>query len=389
MGKKTAIAVLLGLLLAAAGLWIWMESQKSQVALEFVQACRASKWTEAHGLLSPQDRDGTNPEHLERVTRGWTPGDDNAFAGLATALTAKLMELLEFEATRGDGGCVRVVLNEQIEKQIDGSRPDYCFELAREGLSWRISLGLAELSTHLAEYGRLKAAHQGSPSFSLSKAPPTPPPTAEAVAQLAADLSSAKELVAFAKSRDDSSTTVPFYPSLPSEADLNELVTELSSEHQLAEDHLERSKRQGLWRVTEEQDPMGEGSTVVLAAQSSEAIVSSFGMSSYPSLVLRCSKGKTEAYFHADTGLKSDWRSKSTPIRIRIDNGSPQPLLAHASSGGDAAFIARPIKFIEQLLGVNDLTVELQPYNRQPAAVRIDVRKLDAVLPKLRSACNW
>jgi len=151
------------------------------------------------------------------------------------------------------------------------------------------------------------------------------------------------------------------------------------------------------WHVTEEQSPMDDSKTVVLALDSDDEIQGPLG-SVRPTLIVRCKEKRTAMY--VVTGMAtavetSEFATEtgSHTVRIRLDDAQAGTEYWYESTDHKALFNARDgmelTEFAKKLSGANTLTFEFTPFDGSPQLARFDLRGLDVRLHKLAEACGW
>jgi type VI secretion system protein VasI len=139
----------------------------------------------------------------------------------------------------------------------------------------------------------------------------------------------------------------------------------------------------GKWVVQRSVSPIDDTQTVTLSLVG-EGDLHGWLKTYRPSLVLRCKEKRTEAY--VVTGMTG--AGDRTRIRFRIDKGLANDDAWSNSTDREAVFYpGQPGKFIEALSAGARMYLEVHPFNASPTSVFFELRGLNEVLPKLRSAC--
>jgi hypothetical protein len=151
------------------------------------------------------------------------------------------------------------------------------------------------------------------------------------------------------------------------------------------------------WHVTEEQSPMDDSKTVVLALDSEDKIQGPLG-AVRPSLIVRCKEKKTDVYVasgmaasieHDFEGGPSDYHT----VRIRLDDGPANSARWSESTDHHALFAGygreNLIEFAKKLSGASTLTFQFTPFDGSLQVARFDLRGMDVYLHKVAEGCGW
>jgi len=137
------------------------------------------------------------------------------------------------------------------------------------------------------------------------------------------------------------------------------------------------------WSVNESTNPIDDSPTVVLSLEASSG---RSRMSEAPTLVLRCSRKKTEAYILWNDYLGSDEVSVTT----RIGKNEAQTRSWTLSSDNTATFYpGNDVEFIKALLTTDTLVARTTPYNESPVTAVFSVSGLGDKIAPLQAACGW
>lgn len=140
------------------------------------------------------------------------------------------------------------------------------------------------------------------------------------------------------------------------------------------------------WHLVEEQSPVDDSKTVMLAVKSLNVIADDLGRKKNRAhLVLRCEENKTELYANFKLFLGMEGIS----VLHRIDK---QKAVTSQWSGGtanDTAFHKQPIPFIKALFDKEQLLLKVTPYSKDSQTVTFNVRGLKESIKPLREACGW
>lgn len=127
------------------------------------------------------------------------------------------------------------------------------------------------------------------------------------------------------------------------------------------------------WELTESTDKMDNTPKVALEKPGSGGA----------SIIIRCSKGKTQAYINTNKILDTG------NVRIKFDESSPVHQVWSKSTDDKAFFAPDAITFARQLAKTRTLLLEFRPFREGTQTISFDVTKLDEKLSRISDACNW
>lgn len=148
----------------------------------------------------------------------------------------------------------------------------------------------------------------------------------------------------------------------------------------------------GKWKQTLEKSQIDDSQNAYLTLVSDDYIQTS---EKYlrPSLVLRCSEGKTEGYIIWDMPvfIKNAATPHVNDVTVNIRIGDQQTVAEKWKPSGDnqATFIQNVPQLVPKLLNQPNLFVKIWPPNRDPITANFDIRGLANVVTPLRQACKW
>jgi hypothetical protein len=131
------------------------------------------------------------------------------------------------------------------------------------------------------------------------------------------------------------------------------------------------------WQISEQTDPMYGGRTVILKL---------YADGSGDSLVIQCDRKRTQVAYGVWAGALT--ATGRVPILTKIDQGTPQ----HAQWLYDTSGWYRapnPVAFVRKLSHTTHLLLEYQPAIGSAQLDQFTLSGLDALLPKVASACGW
>ena len=145
------------------------------------------------------------------------------------------------------------------------------------------------------------------------------------------------------------------------------------------------TKNKSKWVVSESKSPIDDSVTVTMMLDASDTILNSYGQFNRPTLILRCSENKTNAYVNWDMFLGTD-RIK---VLSRIDKEKAKTRSWSISTDNKATFTPKNIAFIKSLFGHEKLLQQLTPYGSSPKTTSFEIGGLEEAIKPLRKACGW
>lgn len=141
----------------------------------------------------------------------------------------------------------------------------------------------------------------------------------------------------------------------------------------------------GKWIVRSEKSPINDATNVVLYLKSEKEVRSGYNTVS-PSLIIRCSEKKTNAYIIWDLYLGMD----STTMLTRLDKESAVTKSWSISTDYKAVFVSgSDVAFAKELMLHKTLLVQITPYGESPVMTTFEIGGLTDAIKPLREACNW
>lgn len=148
----------------------------------------------------------------------------------------------------------------------------------------------------------------------------------------------------------------------------------------------------GAWRVTESTSKMTDQKTVVAALDSDEIINCGWNRGDKISLIIRCSEGKTVAYFSTGCHMVSSQFNDYGDIYYRVDTGKAQKMRGDVSTDNKALGLwngSQSIPFLKQFLGKSKLVVQMTPYSENPFTATFNISGSEEATKGLRETCKW
>jgi type VI secretion system protein VasI len=145
------------------------------------------------------------------------------------------------------------------------------------------------------------------------------------------------------------------------------------------------TKNKGKWVVSESTSPIDDSVTVTMMLDASDTILNPYGQFTRPTLILRCSENKTNAFINWNMFLGTD------TIRVlnRIDKQKAKTRSWYISTDNKAIFAPKDIAFIKSLFGHEKLLQQLTPYSESPKTASFKIGGLQEAIKPLRKACRW
>jgi hypothetical protein len=146
----------------------------------------------------------------------------------------------------------------------------------------------------------------------------------------------------------------------------------------------------GRWTGSLEKDPMTDATNAVASLESVDGLPNSIGRLEKARIILRCQKGKFEAYVNAGTMLDSNWRYDTVSGQHRFDGENAQKLVGGVSTSRDAVFLRSPKQWAASFKEKDGSKwlVELPVYNRTPQTVTFDLTASTKAVDMVLGACG-
>ncbi len=150
------------------------------------------------------------------------------------------------------------------------------------------------------------------------------------------------------------------------------------------------SKRTSLrgWHMRTERSSIEGSVNVYLSTPADQAFVAASGQSVLPTLNLRCQENTTALLVGYGTYLGAG----ETQVSYRMDAQPPHRedwLLPSANNTTELWKGNASIPFIQQLLGAEQLTLEVTPPGANSVSSTFEVAGLTQAIQPLRTACHW
>jgi type VI secretion system protein VasI len=106
-----------------------------------------------------------------------------------------------------------------------------------------------------------------------------------------------------------------------------------------------------------------------------------------PGLVLRCQRGRTDAYI--------EWRqffgaASAVEVTVRIGNAEPVTQDWHVSADNTSTLLpGNTMRFIESLFGETRVAARTTPYGDDPVTAEFSITGVENAVANVREACGW
>lgn len=141
----------------------------------------------------------------------------------------------------------------------------------------------------------------------------------------------------------------------------------------------------GKWVVSKETSVIDDSKKVTLLLDAEDTISGAY-KSHTPTMILRCSENKTNAYIVMGVFLGSS-RIK---VLTRLDKNKATTKRWSISTDHKALFApGGNVGYIKSLIKHDKLLVQVTPYGANPVMTTFDLRGLNEAITPLRKACHW
>lgn len=156
---------------------------------------------------------------------------------------------------------------------------------------------------------------------------------------------------------------------------------------QAAQSNKESIEKQGFWNITRRVNSLGENVTT-LTVNSTEPVTSRTGARLQPTFNIRCRSQNTDVFL--------DWQSPLNAQRVyiseqeityKIDDDPLYNALWELSQDNHAAFAKRPVEFVRNLRGKQQLVLMVTPHGGRSATMIFPLAGLDSALDVLVEHC--
>ena len=141
----------------------------------------------------------------------------------------------------------------------------------------------------------------------------------------------------------------------------------------------------GKWKVIEDVSPIDDSKKVTLMLDAEDIIRGSYS-SHRPTMVLRCSENKTNAYIVMGPFLGT----RGINVLSRLDKTKATKRSWSISTDHKAIFApGSNVQYIKNIMKHDKLLVQLTPYGASPVMTTFDLKGLKEAIKPLREACHW
>jgi len=141
----------------------------------------------------------------------------------------------------------------------------------------------------------------------------------------------------------------------------------------------------GKWIVSEETSAIDDSKKVILSLTAENSVGNGYKTNT-PTMILRCSENKTNAYINIGIFLGLT----STKVLSRLDTKKATTRRWSISTDNKAIFApSSNVKYIKSIMNHDKLLIQLTPYNESPIMTTFDLRGLKEAVKPLKKACHW
>jgi len=141
----------------------------------------------------------------------------------------------------------------------------------------------------------------------------------------------------------------------------------------------------GKWTKNESISEIDDTKTVFLSLSAEKNVYGSYGTSATPSLILRCSENKTEAFIAWGIFINL----QDTKVSVRLDKEPAKKSFWSLSTDGKATFVNNSINFIKELAKHKKLTVQVTPYSSGSVVTTFALDGIENAIKPIRETCSW
>ncbi len=142
----------------------------------------------------------------------------------------------------------------------------------------------------------------------------------------------------------------------------------------------------GFWQVIESQDIYGRDN-IYLKLDASSELRSTGGISTRPTLTLKCQSEKTEFYLDWKIALQSNKDGKTINVRYSVDTLPEQKETWNLSDDKIAVYATDPAKMIREIRGRKRLVTILSALDQTPQSAAFELDGFDNALAILIKRC--
>lgn len=144
---------------------------------------------------------------------------------------------------------------------------------------------------------------------------------------------------------------------------------------------------QPTWTLDEKVNEMDNTKKTLLSLRSQDEIAGFIG-SHAAYLVIKCEKGKAQAYVSVGTQIQHEYDTDTYAVRVKFDDSVPMKQRWDASTDGSTLFSPQPHQFVKQLEQAKVFLFEFTPFEKAATTVHFKVEGLSEKIEPISSACG-
>jgi Type VI secretion system VasI, EvfG, VC_A0118 len=141
------------------------------------------------------------------------------------------------------------------------------------------------------------------------------------------------------------------------------------------------------WTVDEKVNAMDETKKTVLSLRSQDEVEGYIGHHA-AFLIIKCEKGKSEAFVSVGTQIQHEYGSERYGVRVKFDDSNAVKQHWDASTDGTALFSPSPGELVRELEGTKVFLFEFTPFQKTPTIVTFNVSGLSEKLTPISGSCG-
>jgi hypothetical protein len=142
------------------------------------------------------------------------------------------------------------------------------------------------------------------------------------------------------------------------------------------------------WTLDEKVNAMDNTKRTLLSLRSQDEVQGYIG-SNAAYLIIKCEKGKADAYVSVGTPIQHEYESESYGVRLKFDDAAPVKQHWIGSTDGTALFSPSPRQFVKELGDAKVFLFEFTPFEKTATTVRFNVSGLSEKLPPISDSCGF
>ena len=141
------------------------------------------------------------------------------------------------------------------------------------------------------------------------------------------------------------------------------------------------------WTLDEKVNAMDETKKTLLSLRSQDEVEGFIGRHA-AFLIIKCEKGKSEAYVSVGTQIQHEYGSERYGVRVKFDDSNAVKQHWDASTDGTALFSPSPGELVRKLEGAKVFLFEFTPFQKTPTIVTFNVGGLSEKLTPIADSCG-